>query len=271
MSEIMAYCSAMWSNRTSTINNYPKVAESEIIETNYLGFAKSLFQQYSQQLGLNNNYFSVESAFNFYINDKITDCLRGTVNIKSARENFYTELFQHTSLPRNYSFAPIIREINQTIERYTQQQFPITYTDKGKGRLQTPAVTPKQIQLLNWKKTQVESPTHPSYYYMPRSAINISLTDMFTSNVTSTFGCFSFQSKQQKAELLGPYNFRNMSLWEITESEKEEEEESEDQEFTYQNPIIENSEFGTPNFQTQQNSNLENLELETPNIQPPPN
>ncbi|KAG9290259.1 hypothetical protein G9A89_022235 [Geosiphon pyriformis] len=132
--------------RTSTNHNHPKVAESEIIGANHLGFTKSLFQQYSQQLRLNNNYFPVESVFNFYVNNKITDCLRETVNIEATRENFYTELFQHTSLPRNYSFAPIIREINQTIERYTQQQFSITYADKGKERLQTPAVTLKQIQ-----------------------------------------------------------------------------------------------------------------------------
>ncbi|KAG9302371.1 hypothetical protein G9A89_011421 [Geosiphon pyriformis] len=122
------------------------MAESEIIGANHLGFAKSLFQQYSQQLGLNNNYFPAESVFNFYVNDKITDCLEGTVNIESARENFYTELFQYISLPRNHSFAPIIREINQIIERYTQQQFSIIYADKNKRRLQTPAVTPKKIQ-----------------------------------------------------------------------------------------------------------------------------
>ncbi|KAG9286383.1 hypothetical protein G9A89_014549 [Geosiphon pyriformis] len=133
--------------KTSTINNHPKVAESEIIGTNHLEFAKVLFQQYSQQLGLNNNHFPVESAFNFYVNNKITNCLGGTVNIESARENFYTELFQHTSLPKNYSFAPIIREINQTIKRYTQQQFPITYADKGKGRLQIPA--PSDFEYLN--------------------------------------------------------------------------------------------------------------------------
>ncbi|KAG9286428.1 hypothetical protein G9A89_014594 [Geosiphon pyriformis] len=168
--------------RTSTINNHPKVAELEIIETNHLGFAKFLFQH--------------------RISYKITDCLEETVNIESARENFYTKLFQHTSLPRNYSFAPIIREINQAIKRYTQQQFPITYVDKGKGRLQTPVVTPKQIQLPNWKKTQVELSTNLSYHYMPRSAINISSTDMSTS----IFGCFSFQSKQQKTELLRSYD-----------------------------------------------------------------
>ncbi|KAG9293989.1 hypothetical protein G9A89_019327 [Geosiphon pyriformis] len=52
--------------------------------------------------------------------------------------------------------------------------------------------------------------------------------------------------------------------WELSE---EEEKESEDQGFTYQNPISENSEFKTPNFQTPINSNLENLENATLNIQ----
>ncbi|KAG9307136.1 hypothetical protein G9A89_016964 [Geosiphon pyriformis] len=163
--------------RISTNNNHPK---------------------YSQQLGLNNNHFLAKSTFNFYINNKITDCLGGTIKIESTRENFYTELFQHTSLSRNYSFAPIIRKINQTIEKYTQQQFPITYADKGKGRLQTPA-----------KKTRVESPTNPLYYYTPESAINISLTDVFTLHTTSTFGQLLFQSKQKKAELLRTYSFGN--------------------------------------------------------------
>ncbi|KAG9293066.1 hypothetical protein G9A89_016428 [Geosiphon pyriformis] len=175
------------STKNNTNNNYSKVAESEIIGTNHLGFAKFLFQQYSQQLGLNNNHFPIELVFNFYVNNKITDCLRRTINIESVRENFYTELFQHTSLPRNYSFTPIIREINQIIKRYTQQ-FLITYTDKDKGRLQTPAVTPKQIQPPTWKKTKVELPTNLSYYYTPGSVINISSVDAFTLNTTSTFG-----------------------------------------------------------------------------------
>ncbi|KAG9294144.1 hypothetical protein G9A89_021503 [Geosiphon pyriformis] len=60
---------------------------------------------------------------------------------------------------------------------YTQQQFPIIYADKDKERLQTPAVTPKKIQPPTWKKTKVESPTYPLYYYTPESAINISLAD----------------------------------------------------------------------------------------------
>ncbi|KAG9289424.1 hypothetical protein G9A89_007985 [Geosiphon pyriformis] len=153
------------------------LAESENIGANHLGFTKSLFQQYSQQLGLNSNHYPAESVFNYYINDKITDCLEEIVNIKSARKNFYMELFQHTSLPRNHSFVPIIREINQTIERYMQQQFPITYADKDKGRIQAPAATPKGIQLPSWKKHRVESPTAPSYHYIPRSTIHISSAD----------------------------------------------------------------------------------------------
>ncbi|KAG9295051.1 hypothetical protein G9A89_017845 [Geosiphon pyriformis] len=111
---------------------------------------------------------------------------------------------------------------------YTQQQFPFTYADKDKERLQTPVVTPKKIQSFTRKKTKVESPTNPSYHYTPKSTINISSVDTFTSNATSTFRQFSFQSKQRRAELLGPY---------VMESK---EEESEDQEFIYQNPILEN-------------------------------
>ncbi|KAG9290043.1 hypothetical protein G9A89_010349 [Geosiphon pyriformis] len=87
--------------------------------------------------------------------------------------------------------------------------------------------------------------------------------------MTSTFGQFTFQSKQRKENLLGPYgtyfegfksqspmpsefqsplfqsDFRTTSYWEITESEEEQEEEEEkfkDQEFTYQNPILKNLE-----------------------------
>ncbi|KAG9294000.1 hypothetical protein G9A89_019338 [Geosiphon pyriformis] len=258
--------------KTSTNPNL-NVTESENIRANHLGFAKFLFQQYSQQLGLNSNHYPAESAFNFYINDRITECLGETVNIEAAKENFYTELFQHINLPRNYSFVPIIREINQTIKRYTQQQFSITYTDKSKGKIQTPAATLKGIQLPSWKKHRVESPTTLSYHYTLESTINISLAD----------------TKQQKEDLLGPYRayfeeFKSQSptssrirspppqpdfgiatLWEL--SEKEEEEELEDQEFTYQNPITENPEVETPNFQAQQSLNLENLEIKIPNHQ----
>ncbi|KAG9289276.1 hypothetical protein G9A89_007521 [Geosiphon pyriformis] len=64
-------------------------------------------------------------------------------------------------------------EINKKIEHYTQQRYPITYTSKGKGKLQTPAVIPKRIQPSTWKKTRVESPTVLFYHYTPGSAINI--------------------------------------------------------------------------------------------------
>ncbi|KAG9306649.1 hypothetical protein G9A89_004196 [Geosiphon pyriformis] len=226
------------SYRTTTNKNKPKVAKSENIGANHLGFTKFLFQQYSQQLGLNSNYYPAESVFNFYVNDKITECLGGTVNIEAVRENFYTELFQHTNLPRNYSFAPIIKEINQTIKRYTQQQFPITYADKGKKRLQTPAVTPKEIQLPTQKKQRIESPPYSSYYHTPGSTINILSASASTPNATSTFGQFSFQSKQKKAKLLELYV---------------------------------NSEVETPNIQTlptqdNQNPNL----INQPNLPPPP-
>ncbi|KAG9284126.1 hypothetical protein G9A89_022900 [Geosiphon pyriformis] len=59
--------------------------------------------------------------------------------------------------------------------------------DKSKRRLQTPAVTPKQIQPSSWKKTRVELSTNLLYHYTPGSAINIFLADASTSNMTSTF------------------------------------------------------------------------------------
>ncbi|KAG9307596.1 hypothetical protein G9A89_023161 [Geosiphon pyriformis] len=86
-----------------------------------------------------------------------------------------------------------------------QQQFLITYADKAKGRIQTSAATPKEIQLSSWKKHRVESPTTLSYHYTPESTINISSADASTSNMTSTFGRFQFQSKQWKEDLLGSY------------------------------------------------------------------
>ncbi|KAG9296555.1 hypothetical protein G9A89_015147 [Geosiphon pyriformis] len=55
----------------------------------------------------------------------------------------------------------------------------------------------------------------------------------------------------------------------MAKQEVKAEEESEDQEFTYQNPILENPKIETPNFQTQ--PNLDNQENDTPNIQTPPN
>ncbi|KAG9286168.1 hypothetical protein G9A89_010182 [Geosiphon pyriformis] len=79
-------------------------------------------------------------------------------------------------------------KINKEIEHHKQQRYIITYTSKGKEKLQTPAVILKRIQLPTWKKTRVESLTNPSYYYTPRSAINIISTGTATSNTTSAFG-----------------------------------------------------------------------------------
>ncbi|KAG9290684.1 hypothetical protein G9A89_011647 [Geosiphon pyriformis] len=277
---------------TSTDNTKPKVAESKTIGANHLGFAKSLFQHYCQYLGLNHNHISAKSAFNFYVNEKISSLLGTPVNTKSARKTFYKELIQNTNLPTNHNFASIIIEINKEIEHHTQQKYPITYANKDKEKLQTPAVTPRKIQPPAWKKNRVESPSNPSYHYTPGNAINISSTDVFTSIMTSAFGRFPFQSKQKKTKLLELYgkyferfnsqsstpsglrsplpppDFRISDLWETAESEKEEEE-SEDQKFTYQHLITENLEVETPNLQTQQQ--LENPEIETPNIRTPPN
>ncbi|KAG9291444.1 hypothetical protein G9A89_021863 [Geosiphon pyriformis] len=278
--------------RTSTNNTKPKVAESEIIGANYLGFAKFLFQHYCQYLGLNHNHISAESAFNFYVDKKIFSLLETPVNTESERETFYKELIQNTNLLTNHNFAFIITEINKEIEHYIQQRYLITYTSKDKGKLQTLAVTPRKIQPPAWKKNRVEFSSNPLYHYIPRSTINISSTDTFSSTVTSTFGQFPFQNRQKKTELLGPYDeyFERFNLqsstplglqlplpppdfgisdpWEAAKSEKEEEE-SKDQEFTYLHPITENPEVETPNIQTQQQ--LENPEIKTPNIRMPLN
>ncbi|KAG9286382.1 hypothetical protein G9A89_014548 [Geosiphon pyriformis] len=189
---------------------------------------------------------------------KISSLLGTPVNTESARETFYRELIQNTNLPTNYNFTSIITEINKEIEHHIQQRYPITYTSKGKEKLQTPAITPRKIQ--------IESSSNPSYHYTSGSAINISSTDAFPSTVTSAFGQFPFQSRQRKTELLRLYGLRSppsppdfgiSDPWEAAESKKEEEE-SENQEFTYQHPIIENPE---------QNLNLENSEIETLNHQ----
>ncbi|KAG9290846.1 hypothetical protein G9A89_010995 [Geosiphon pyriformis] len=191
--------------RTSINKHHPKVAELENIGANHLGFAKSLFQHYCQHLELNHNHISTESAFNFYVNEKIFSLLGTPVNTESARETFYRELIQNTNLPTNHNFAFIITKINKEIEHYIQQRYPITYASKSKGKLQIPAVTPKKIQPPTWKKTKVELPTALSYHHTPGSAINITSASMFTSNVISTFGQFPFQNKQRKTDLLGPY------------------------------------------------------------------
>ncbi|KAG9291009.1 hypothetical protein G9A89_012881 [Geosiphon pyriformis] len=179
--------------RTSTNKHHSKVAESENIEANHLEFAKSLFQHYCQHLELNHNHISTKSAFNFYVNKKISSLLETPVNTESARETFYRKLIQNTNLPTNHNFASIITEINKEIEHHIQQRYPITYASKGKRKLQTPV------------KTRVESPTAPSYHYTPRSAINIISASTSTSNMISTFRQFLFQSKQRKTDLLGPY------------------------------------------------------------------
>ncbi|KAG9288786.1 hypothetical protein G9A89_023083 [Geosiphon pyriformis] len=206
--------------RTSTNKHYPKVAESENIEANHLGFTKSLFQHYCQYLGLNHNHISTKSAFNFYINEKISSLLETSVNTESARETFYRELIQNTNLPTNHNFTSIITEINKEIEHHTQQRYPITYASKDKGKLQIPA------------KNRIESSSNPSYHYTPGSTINILATNTFPSTMTSAFGQFPFQSRQKKTELLEPY------------------------EFTYQHPITENPEQNNPNSKLINQQNL---------------
>ncbi|KAG9301866.1 hypothetical protein G9A89_004545 [Geosiphon pyriformis] len=167
---------------------------AEIITCN---IAKSLFQHYCQHLKLNHNHILAESAFNFYVNNRIAYLLGTSVNTESVRKTFYHELIQNTSLSTNHNFTSIITEINKKIEHHTQQRYPITYLSKSKKKLQTPAVIPKQIQPPTWKKNQVELPTNSSYYYIPKSAINILLTDASTSNATSIFECFLFQKNPE--------------------------------------------------------------------------
>ncbi|KAG9296950.1 hypothetical protein G9A89_003664 [Geosiphon pyriformis] len=184
---------------------YPKVAESENIRANHLGFMKSLFQHYCEHLRLNHNHISAESVFNFYVNERIAYLLGIPVNTESSKETFYSKLIQNTSLLTNHNFTSIITKINKEIELHTQQRYPITYASKSKRKLQTPAVTPKKIQPPTWKKTRVESPIAPSYYYTLRSAINITSASTSTSNTILKFGQFPFQSKQRKTNLLRPY------------------------------------------------------------------
>ncbi|KAG9289058.1 hypothetical protein G9A89_015607 [Geosiphon pyriformis] len=179
--------------RTNTNKHYPKETESENIRANHLGFVKFLFQHYCQHLGLNPNHISAKSVFNFYVNKKIFSLLGTLVNTESAKKTFYRKLIQNTNLPTNHNFASIITEINKEIKHHTQQRYLITYASKDKKKLQTPAVTPRKIQLPTWKKTRVESPTNLSYHYTPGSTINILSTGTSTSNTTSAFGRFSFQ------------------------------------------------------------------------------
>ncbi|KAG9295190.1 hypothetical protein G9A89_006171 [Geosiphon pyriformis] len=66
-------------------------------------------------------------------------------------------------------------------------------------------------------------------------------------------------------------DFGTATPWEL--SEEEEEEELEDQEFTYQNSILKNPEFGTLNIQVLQNQNPKVINQHLPPViiidQPP--
>ncbi|KAG9288460.1 hypothetical protein G9A89_015666 [Geosiphon pyriformis] len=107
----------------------------------------------------------------------------------------------------------ILIEINKKIEYYIQQRYPITYTNKGKGKLQTSAVTFQRIQLSTWKKTRLELLTNSLYHYTLGSIINISSASVFISNTKTLLAWIPFQSKQSKADLLRTYT----NSWEITE------------------------------------------------------
>ncbi|KAG9289050.1 hypothetical protein G9A89_015599 [Geosiphon pyriformis] len=208
MSENIAHCSAMWSNvkklghiaqeiiahclgiEPAPTTPIPKVAESESIGANHLEFTKFLFQHYCQHLGLNQNHISAESAFNFYVNERIAYLLETPVNTKSARKTFYHKLIQNTSLPTNHNFASIITEINKKIEHHTQQRYLITYASKDKKKLQIPT------------KHKVELSTNLSYHYTLESTINITSADMFTLNPLIEPIIEPIQPPQQSQQLL---------------------------------------------------------------------
>ncbi|KAG9295792.1 hypothetical protein G9A89_009021 [Geosiphon pyriformis] len=192
-----------------------------------------------------------ESAFNCYINKRIVYYLGGQEDPEPTFNNFFSELLQSTTLPQNYLFAPLITEINREIEKYTKQKFPITFVDKDKRRLQTPAGTPKQIQLLTWKKQRFDLPANPSYYHIPGSIINIINTA--TISMTMPLNKIPFQ------------NFGAISPWEITDSE---EEESSDQKINKQNLILENLEIKTPVNQTSKNQNNQNSNVINQHLPP---
>ncbi|KAG9288379.1 hypothetical protein G9A89_021410 [Geosiphon pyriformis] len=167
---------------------------------------------------------------------------------------------KHRSKPFRIREIPILTLLSTLGIKYL-----ITYTSKGKEKLQIPAVTPKKIQPPTWKKTRVESPTTPSYYYTLGSAINIT-----SANLLGPYGKYFEKFKSRSPipsgirSLLPQLNFGTTTPWKLSE---EEEEKSEDQEFTYQNPITENPEVETLNLQAQQNLNLKNSEIKTLNHQ----
>ncbi|KAG9307342.1 hypothetical protein G9A89_017171 [Geosiphon pyriformis] len=160
------------------------MAKSEEIETNYLGFVKSLFQHYHTHLRLTNNNWPTESAFNYYINKKIVYYLEGQGDPESVFNNFFSKLFQSIILPQNYLFALLITKINKKIKRYTKQRFLITFADKGKRKFNLSA------NLL--------------YYHIFRSTINI--TNATKASVITLLNRIPFQSKQKKTELLETYS-----------------------------------------------------------------
>ncbi|KAG9303543.1 hypothetical protein G9A89_018439 [Geosiphon pyriformis] len=97
----------------------------------------------------------------------------------------------------------------------------------------TPAVTPQCIQPPTWKKHRIESPTNPSYYYTPGSAINIAAKEDLLGLYGAYFEDFKLQSPTSSGFRSPPPqpDFRTASSWEVTESErkqKKEKEESED-------------------------------------------
>ncbi|KAG9286640.1 hypothetical protein G9A89_007767 [Geosiphon pyriformis] len=188
------------------------------------------------------------------------------VNTESARETFYKKLIQNTNLPTNHNFTSIITKINKEIEHHTQQRYPITYVSKGKEKLQTPAVTPRKIQPPAWKKNRVESPSNSSYHYTPGSAINISSTDTFPSTATSAFGQFSFQNRQRKTELLGPYG-EYFEGFNSSGRIRKKGRRIRGSRIYLPNPITENPEVETLNLQAQQKLNIKNSEIRTPNQQ----
>ncbi|KAG9296893.1 hypothetical protein G9A89_006848 [Geosiphon pyriformis] len=98
------------------------------------------------------------------------------MNIESVRETFYNKLNQNTSLLTNHNFASIITEINKEIKHHIQQRYPITYTSKGKGKLQTLAVTPQRIQPPIWKKTRVELHSSILQRIHPMHSVDLSTT-----------------------------------------------------------------------------------------------
>ncbi|KAG9306655.1 hypothetical protein G9A89_004202 [Geosiphon pyriformis] len=152
------------------------------------------------------------------INKESLFIIQKTPYQKPSNHHYYqTQIaFEHQVMGLLFDLKPQIITCNNVNKKITDFL----------GRpLQTPVATSKEIQLPMWKKQKFKSFLHPSYHYMSKSTINISLANASTSNMISAFGQLPFQSKQKKTELLGTYDFGIANLWEITASEKEEKEE----------------------------------------------